>query len=429
MGRGYSEIEKQIMDDNSRFEDKRDIMENTFPVQRPIRLLTAILVCTANITFLKIGPVSASFFIGLLLISLVYSKFPNYIRVEKDMMPFIILNALSFIGLLLSPVTFDGSSFFTSIQLVYWFLIANIISNVSPVIKDKLFIKAVLAAMFVIGLIFMYKRGEEALLSENESSFIVVVLWPIGFLLFKKWTRLVYIFLAFFLLFLIGSRSGLLIMVIQLVGFYLIKKLESKSMMRLLLFFLVGYFLISNSNVRLFIAERVFPDDKDMQMVIETPEIALQMDKSWVQRRIQQEKCKQVAENYPILGIGPLNLVRYNFDINVSKIDVDSRVLANQYGRSEQRSSHNAYFQLLAENGFVGISLVLLAFVKLFYKYYKKRTEDDNCPILMSSMIGLFINLFMVSGFWGTNTWLMLGLLSGYIRNNATIDENTDSFE
>ena len=404
-------------------------MENEVCVEKPIKVLAALLFCTANITMLKAGPVSFSFFLGVLLIFFVFTRFPYYARVNKDMWPWLLLVGLSIFGLLLSPVSLDGTSLFTLIQLVYWFLIANIFSNISLVLSEKLFIKAILFAMAVIGLVFCFFPGEDGPLSENESSFIVVVAWPLGLFYFYKWKRYVYVLLVAFLLFLIGSRTGIILLLIQLIGFFLIKKLESKNMIRLLVFFLIGYLLISNSNVRLFVAEKVFPEDEEMQMVIETPELVLQMDKSWVQRRIQQEKCKQVAGEYPILGIGPLNLVRYNIDIDVSKLDVDNSILDIEYHRSFQRSSHNAYFQLMAENGIIGITLVLFVFIKLLYHYYKIREDDENHIIMMLSMIGMFINLFMLSGFWGTNTWLMLGLYIGYIRNRMIMYEDSDSFE
>lgn len=183
------------------------------------------------------------------------------------------------------------------------------------------------------------------------------------------------------------------------------------------------FYLLTLENVRLKIAEVVFPEDRSMQILIETPEIAFQMDKSWVQRRIQQEKCKQVMSMFPVFGIGPLNYEKYNINIDISKItDVDDARLKNQLMYSDNRSTHNSYYQLLAENGILVFLIVISIILGILVKLFSKRKEGEIYIILLISSFGLFSNLFMLSGFWGTNTWLLIGIYKGYTRNTRSLN-------
>ncbi len=408
-------------------------MDNTYTIHRSIRILVALLLCTANLTFLKAGPVSVSFIFGLLLIFVVYSRFPMYARIKQDIRLIMIFSLLAIMSIWFSPVAIDGTSLYSSLQIVYWFIIANIFSNINKVIHQNIILKVIIFvfSFILISFILTHQPDGGAFLSENESSFIVVVLWPLCLFFCETKRRIVYILFVIFLLFVIGSRTGIIVLLIQLLSLYFIKKIKTKNLVRLLVTFVVGFLFFSNSSVRLYIAEALFPEDNGMQMVIEHPEMIRQMDKSWVQRRLQQEKCQQVAAKYPFIGIGPLNIVRFNFNINVSKMeDVDSRILDHEYSRSMNRSSHNSYYQLLAENGFVGLIIILFVFLRLLIKYYKRRNDDYGFIVIMVSLIGMIINLYNVSSFWGTNTWIMLGLYTGFVRNQKKLDnENINSFK
>ena len=382
----------------------------------PLPILSAFIALTANLG-LTVGPVSLSFFAGLLLVAIVYMSFPQYAIIRKDMRLLMLFSSLSLLSLIFSPISIDGSSIFVGLQIVYWFLLANIFSNICKVLEVKIFQQCIILAIFIFFAVFFVLTSKNDFFTENSASCVVVTIWPLGLLLFKNKTRLLYILFAIFTLYIIGSRTGILLVLIQLISFYFVRKISAKQMIASLLMLVLFFYLILLPQVRLSIAEVVFPDDRGMQMLIETPELAFQMDKSWVQRRIQQEKSKQVMTNDPFLGIGPLNFQRYNININTSKLeDVDDRVLNVEMGKSDNRSSHNSYYQMLAENGLVGSCIALFVIARLIVKLYNRRHLSEVYVILLTSALGLFTNLFMVSLFWGTSTWLLLGIYSGYVR-------------
>lgn len=384
-----------------------------------IILLSALITFSANMPILKVGPLSLSFFFGICLIITVLLIKPRYSKINKDSNELLILIILSVFALIFSPVEFNGSTLFSVLQIFYWFILSIIFSNIYKIAETRLYLLANMVVLIIIFIIFILYPGEHGPLSQNESSFIAVSLWPFGLKLYTRWKKSAYILFSLILIYLIGSRTGLIICLIQLLSIYALTKFSSKTFLRFLSSIVVGIILISSMNVRRNIAEVLFPDATDMQLLIENPNIAFQMDKSWVQRRIQQEKCKQVFKNYPLLGIGPLNVQKYRIFINPSNMhDVDDSILALEYQNSTNRSAHNSYFQFLAENGLIGIILGIIILYRILKGLYKNKNISYMNIIVLVSAIGLFINLYMVSALWGTNTWILIGLYLGYSRRH-----------
>lgn len=382
----------------------------------PLPLLSAFIALTANLG-LSAGPVSLSFFAGLLLVGIVYVSFPQYAIIRKDMRLLMLFSTLSLLSLIFSPVSIDGTTIFTGLQIVYWFLLANIFSNMCKVVESKIFLQSILLTIFIIGMAFIVLSKKNDFFTENGASCIVVTIWPLGLFLVKNELKAIYILIIILILYLIGSRTGIILVLLQLICFFFVRKISAKKMVVSLATISIFVSLLSLPDIRLSIAEAVFPNDRGMQILIETPEVVFQMDKSWVQRRIQQEKSKQLTKSYPILGIGPLNFPRYNINIDTSGMsDVDDSILKVEFRDSDSRSSHNSYYQMMAENGIVGFIIVLFIMARIVVKLYNRRDESEGNVILLISAIGLFTNLFMVSLFWGTSTWMLLGIYSGYNR-------------
>ncbi len=381
----------------------------------PLPVLSTLIAFAANLGF-TVGPVSLSFFFGILLIAVVFLSFPKYAVIRKDMQLLLFFSALSFVGLFFSPVSIDGTTLFVGLQIVYWFLLANVFSNICGVVETKVFQEGVILVLLILFVTFFF-LSDNSLFTENSASCIVVAIWPLGLFFFSKKVRLFYVLFVVFTLYIIGSRTGIFLIIAQIGAYFLIKKMSAKRLVASMLLLALVLSLLSQPKIRLSIAEVVFPDDTDMQMLIETPETVFQLDKSWVQRRIQQEKSKQVMRHYPIFGIGALNFTKYNIDINVSEFeDVDGRVLSAEMGRSDNRSSHNSYYQMLAENGIVGSLIIIFVFLSILVRLYNRRGVSEVFVILLISALGLFANLYMVSMFWGTSTWILLGIYSGFAR-------------
>lgn len=396
------------------------MINNQQPFKYPLPVLSSLIAFTANMGF-TVGPVSLSFFLGLLLIVIVYVSFPHYAIIRKDMRLLLLFSLFSIISLVISPVSIDASTIFVGFQIIYWFILANIFSNICNIAESGIFQKGIILAIIIYFLTFYFLSGNNDYFTENSASCVVVAIWPLGLSLFKNKLRILYVLFVVFSLYIIGSRTGILLVLVQIIAFLLVRKISAKKMVASLISIAFVFFLISLPKVRSTIAEIVFPEDVGMQTLIETPEAVFQLDKSWVQRRIQQEKSKQVMRKYPFWGIGPLNFSKYNIDINTSKVeDVDEVVLDAEMARSENRSSHNSYFQMFAENGILGTLIAVIILLKIMTKLYSGRDDSEIFVILMISALGLFTNLFMVSIFWGTSTWILLGIFSGYARNKIS---------
>lgn len=383
--------------------------------KQPFPILLTLIAFTANMGF-SVGPVSISFFFGVLLIMIVYYSYPRYAVIRKDMRLLLLFASLSLFSLALSPVSVDGATIFVGLQIVYWFLLANVFSNLCNIVENKFYQKGIILAIFVYFVSF-FKLTDNGYFTENSASSIVVAIWPLGLTLLKKKWRVLYVLFVVFSLYIIGSRTGILLVLVQVTVYFLVRKISTKKMIASLAFLAFVFFLLSLPKVRLSIAEVLFPEDADMQTLIETPGVVFQLDKSWVQRRIQQEKSKQIMSHNPLFGIGPLNFQKYNININTSRMeDVDEGVLSAQMMRSDNRSSHNSYYQLLAENGVLGLIIIVITFLTILVKLYNRRDKSDVYVALLVSAFGLFSNLYMVSIFWGTSTWVLLGIYSGYVR-------------
>lgn len=375
--------------------------------------LMMLLVC---VPVLKIGPMSASFFVGIILIVYIVTSKSKYFGVRKDLRVLLWFTFFSIVSILISPVSLDFTGLFTIVQIVYWFILAMVFYNICSIIEQRSVRKTIIISILLIGAVFIFHRPEEGgFLSENEASYIVISAWPIGLIGLTKWKCIIYTIASFIILFVIGSRTGLIIFLLQVSIFLFVERVASKKIVATLFIIAGSIALISNEKFREVFADTIFPDNYEMGALIKNPELALQLDKSWVQRRIQQEKCKQVFKKHPLLGVGPLNVAKYNFNIDVSKInDVDDRILNAEYDRSTARSTHNSYYQMIAENGILGLPLIVFFLLRTIYLLYKKRFESKTIIWVLGACLGMELNLFMVSAFWGSFTWILIGVYAGY---------------
>lgn len=393
-------------------------------IPKELNFLTLLLFITANIPFLKVGPVSLSFFIGVLI--LVLASMHGYIVVNKVYKPLIYFTILSVLALIFSPVVISETSLFVMLQVVYWFLLAALFWNIGHQISYKSISLIVISIEILFVAIFLQLGEINPYLSENLSSFIIVTLWPFSIFYTNKsvWKALAAL-LAVVSLFFIGSRTGIIVVFLQFATIYIVRHMSGIRKVTLIVSVLIFAFLISVQPVRSTIAKAIEPASPDIAFLIENPDLVFMMDKSWAQRRIQQEKCKQAFERNPVIGIGPLNIISYNFTINTSNLtDIDGSVLKFEMRNSEKRSAHNAYYQLIAENGAIGALLMALFLLYLLRGLYNRSLLSDSHLIFFISLVGMVLNLFMVSALWGTNTWLLFGMYASVINSSPKVIEN-----
>lgn len=377
-------------------------------------LIFLCLFLTANCPYIHIGPISLSFLIGVVIILSNLSMLQFVIFSNRYLLLFTIFSVVS---LLLSPVAISYNTLYVIFQIIYWFLLSVII--VGNIRRINFFYLARAVQIVIVLTTIIYVLNDTVLNDsggsyDNTISYIIISIWPLGLYGFKKKVyQLFYIILVLGCQFLIDSRTGQLIMLLQIFVLLSIRFVSLRKASFYLLVPLIVFSVYLNINSDNKSTNSLLPDS-ELTELIKDPQTIFLYDKSWVQRKLQQQKCLQIFQDNMVLGIGPLNFVDYNVGINTSSLDVDKSVLSYEYTKSDRRSSHNSYYQLLAENGLVGFCLFFLI---LFYplKSLINHFSDDNYSLLLFiSLLGGCLNLYMLSGLWGSNTWIMIGLALGY---------------
>lgn len=324
------------------------------------------------------------------------------------------------ISLLLSPCDITLSSLYVAFQLIYWFVLSNIICNSLSLINIK---SVALTCVTTLIILFIITFLAPTLLSENETSYIIVLLWPIGLLSFKNLLKIIYVLFIILFSVINGSRTGIVLILMQVaIMLLLIINRRVKLLKKTIIFIIMVVSLLSFSSVRNYISSTFFYNQPIIASIVEKPSVAFSLDKSWVQRQLQIQKCKQIFAAYPIIGIGPLNAQNFVVDINTDKLtNVNDNILSIEYADSFNRSTHNSYYEILAEVGIVGIILILFILVSTLMKLLKL-SDDIIVNQCIVTLCGLLINLYMVSSFFGTHTWIMIGLLVGifHYKNNVS---------
>ena len=371
-------------------------------------LLYLLLFLTASIPYIHIGPVSLSMIFGIVLI-----LHCRYLYVGGELKPFIFFLIISIGSLLFSPVALDFDSLYTISQIAYWGLLVCSVYRITPKLNIKTIANASIVAVLLNGIVF-YCTDNKTM--DNAISYIIVSTWPLGlFVLKHRLRKIIYFVLVFICQIIIGSRTGILLVLLQVMVMIFLKWASRKHTIIALSVIVALLAIFQSSRLRNTFCDIFLPQDSEMSVIIREPEVVFMLDKSWAQRVIQQQKCKQIFREHPLLGIGPLNVPRYNVNIKYVDSNIDDRVLAAEYLHSDNRSTHNSYFQIIAEVGILG-TLCLVMFLGLIFKnMYLWVKQDEFALLLFSTLIGMLLNLFMISSFWGTNTLILLGLSAGYV--------------
>lgn len=377
-------------------------------------LIFGFLFITAYCPYFHIGPLSLSFLFGILFV------LSNIHQIGRNVYkPLLFFMALAAFSLMLSS-TLNLSDAFTVFQIGYWYCICQILFNTANLLDKKLLSQLTVAVVYITIAIYAILgsvTNQAGGSYDNSVSFIIVTIWPLGLYCFKHLDiKLIYILSVLICQTLIDSRTGQIILFIQVIALFSLKYINKRNTLTvfLVIAFVVAFF--NADSLRYSISKAVFPANSEIAEIIEEPEVVFNMDKSWAQRLIQQKKCIQVFEENPIFGIGPTKVANYGININLNSLDIDSRILRHEYTRSDNRSSHNAYYQMLAENGLIGCLILILVLIYPLRRLVKFYKLDELSLFILVSLIGFYLNLYMVSGFWGTNTFVALGLALGYSR-------------
>lgn len=386
------------------------------------QILLLFLFSLATLAIFDLGNISFSFVFGAALVILSLNE-SRFFFTPRGLTKFLIIFVfIAFISLAFSEVPATGTTLLRAVQLVYWLLLALFVYNSYDYIDKNLLSLVIL----ISALLFLILDITFMSLSQNAVAFTVIIMGPLGYFFLKRYfLKLLYALLLMFLILLNGSRTGAILCFVQLV---LVFFLFTPRLIRYSRFLLILVAILAVSlnlkPVRTALGKFVNPYNESLGELLLNPDNVFRNDMSWLQRRAQINKGKQIFELHPLLGIGIFNFPRYGIDIDVSNIETDRGKIRN----IKYRSAHNSYVALLAETGVLGFSAIILMFAFALWPFLKKLNQIGNTfeGCVFISMIGLLGYFYLISGFFGSSAWLTYGLILGAaskIKTDLIIEE------
>lgn len=383
------------------------------------RLLN-LLFATSIIIFIGLGPVSLSFPIGLYFLYLMHKYVPISIT-HKSIRSLTILACGGVVSSILSPMPFSFSNTIILAQMFYWLMLATCVGELYPIIDKVSLSKTIAVCCIILGLCNILF----GVATQNSVAFTIVILGPLGVFGFKSQkVKIAYMMSLFVIMIFNESRTGFAITSVQMfiIGVYSYKKDKIKQVL-LATFVLLSIF-ISSPILRMFAGSILEPYNEEVALLLTSPDEVNAYDKSWIQRQVQVQKGIQIFQEHPILGVGPLNFTSYQVKIDLSKLsdNIDPNELNAVMKHSENRSAHNSYVTLLAEFGIVGFICWTLFILTYIITSIKKFHDFDFFDFsVFVAVLGLSVYFYTIAGFYGTSTWLLLGLMYGTKRRNQNI--------
>jgi O-antigen ligase len=116
----------------------------------------------------------------------------------------------------------------------------------------------------------------------------------------------------------------------------------------------------------------------------------------------------ELFKSYP-LGIGPGQFEDYSIDYQKS---MGGAILILT------PSSHNLYLRVLAENGFIGLILIIAALAFMLFALVKSRKIIYSSDIswIFSCLIGIIVQSFVIDTLHWRHFWILLGFLIALVN-------------
>jgi len=375
------------------------------------KLIMLIFVC-AVLIFLDLGLFSLSFIFGSFLILYSLNKQITIFRISGSIWFLASFLIVALTSILFSELYITLNHVKLYIQTLYWFLLAVIVYNGYPTINKRSLSKCILLSTLV--LLILYVIGFRHGLTQNAVAYIVIIFSPLGyFYLQKDWQKAIYAILLIFLMLLNGSRTGAIVSIIQSGLIIILSNSNLSRYFKLTIIILVLLISLFNIEpVRKSLGYAVFGYNQRLGILLKDPELVLRTDKSWLIRRAQVQKGKQIFAEHPILGIGYSNFTKYDVNIDLLKIGIYKKLSKKSV---QNRSAHNTYVAILAETGILGFFSIVLLFITLLVRFWKNSNNLGNKfeGLVFVSFIGLLVYFYTISSLMGTNTWIMFGLIAG----------------
>ena len=295
---------------------------------------------------------------------------------------------------------FSKYYFFGSIFLIIFYYLPGLptINNIFiqfPVIKGRNVLVYQLINIVPISIIYIHsKRGVMA---------IGVILSYLGVMLYSN------------------GRAGSIILLIMSTLLLLVVYPKYSRFLKNCFFVLsLGFITIYSSNDSKYLASLARPIEnispRLAEMIRKEGNGVASNDRSWLIREVMVRKGLMIAKEHPILGIGFNRFRNYNTDFT------ELLTYERRYDRLgdkgttnttlNNRSPHNSYIQILAENGFLGLFIFLLILaipLKVFIqKLLKNQLHIYDAPLI--SALGLAMYLYVISSYPSAITFVTISL-------------------
>lgn len=364
-------------------------------------------------SFVKVAGISVTFFIFL---AIFYLFLKNKKKIFRLRGPIDYLVPIFFFILILSMIYAEETyrprsefiDFKLGVQMIYWTVLALFLKtwahkfNFYQTSKYLFFgLSIVIIAYFTLGAI-----------TQNSFAYTLVLSVPmLLYYVFRRFSLITIIIIISLLLIVAsanGSRTGAVIVFVQLILYFISAKLIRKKTVGLMLSFL-SLILLSGilvfTTLRVEMADSIRPINADLAKLISQTDNVLTEDKSWLERKQYVIKGIHIFKEHPLLGIGAARFKYYWVNMDVIPELGKSLYFLNRH------SPHNSYIQVLAGSGFIALFLMLLIQFLVLKKGLRilfSLSFNYKLSIVLA-FLGMTIYFYVIANAYGSITWVIMG--------------------
>ena len=393
---------------------------------------------------LKIG-VNLSFYVFLLLIGSMLKRNINPIKLKSNYQRlfwlFLILGIFTTIIKRPSDLIRDQfiSDFLILFNYAYWIFLAIFIISNRNRINLLLFSKYYFfGSVFLITFYFMpgLPNISNSILEfpvikgRNVLVYQLINIIPIAvvYLMHKKSKTITMLVILLYLIIMLlsnGRAGSIILFILTILLILIIYPKYSRFYKNCFFFLLVSFIIIYNDDNNKYLDSLANPIEnispRIAEMIRKEGNGVPSNDRSWLVREVMVRKGIMIANEHPIFGIGFNRFRNYNVDFrkflaSERKYDRLGRYTSNDV--LNNRSPHNSYIQILAENGFLGLLIFILILavpLKVFFKrLLKNQLSIIDAPLI--SLVGLTIYLYAISSYPSAITFVTISLAYNSIK-------------
>jgi O-antigen ligase len=360
---------------------------------------------------------------------------------------FLLFPFIALLSLVFAPASIRSPVFLVDmkiwIQYVYWMVLVLFIKTHGIRINWKLSLKFIFWGVNFLIICFYFVHFKVSFLfvnltfsiSRNAFIFQLLCLVPLClfYIRFRYGSPLFYVFAMAYLIIVLFSegRAGSIIIMIEIL---LLVYLINKTIQSFLKFLLIPIIVLSA-----YVYFNYTPSQNSVNSVADfvgdyNPRLALLIkgegqgdltfDKSWLLRELMIEKSKGIVKDYPFFGVGLHHFNDYDFDFS-KHLDQNNQFKRLSYRSDDfynSRSTHNSYFQILAETGFIGFIVILfIIFIPIITLLIRLVRRPSLLLIFCIGLLGISIHYYVISSISGAISWFTLGIAYFFLDYESRI--------